>query len=86
MDYQKNTTKFGKKVKNSLKKEFVGEPVCNKKYLEAKIKSYNRKIKTNFSYNKIPKEGFQFICLSVILIDSDFGTGKNYYPHVFLEE
>ena len=20
------------------------------------------------------------------LIDSDFGTGKNYYPHVFLEE
>ena len=86
MDYYKNTTKFGKKVKNSLQKEFVGEPVCNKKYLEAKIKSYNRKIKTNFSYNKIPKEGSQFICLSVILIDSDFGTGKNYYPHVFLEE
>ena len=50
-----------KKVKNSLKKEFVGEPVCNKKYLEAKIKSYNRKTKTNFHDNKIPKEGSQFI-------------------------
>ena len=82
MNYQKNTTKFGKKVKNSLKKEFVGEPVCNKKYLEAKIKSFNRKINTNFYDNK----GSQFICLSVILIDSDFGTCKNYYPRVLLEE
>ena len=36
--------------------------------------------------NKIPKEGFQVICLSVILIDSVFRTGKDYYPQVFLEE
>ena len=27
-----------------------------------------------------------FIYLSVILIDSVFTTGKNYYPQVFLEE
>ena len=40
----------------------------------------------NFRNNKIPKEGSQFICLSVILIDSEFKTGKNYYPQVFLEE
>ena len=40
----------------------------------------------NFHNNKIPKEGSQFICLSVILIDSEFKTGKNYYPQVFLEE
>ena len=26
------------------------------------------------------------ICLSVILIDSVFRTGKNYYPQAFLEE
>ena len=31
-------------------------------------------------------EGFYFICLSVILIDSVFRTGKNYYSQVFLEE
>ena len=60
--------------------------VYNKKYLKAKTKSYNGKINTNFHDNKIPKEGSQFICLSVILIDSVFGTGKNYYPQVFLEE
>ena len=40
----------------------------------------------NFYYNKIPKEGSQFICLSVILINSVFRTAKNYPPHVFLEE
>ena len=35
---------------------------------------------TNFRNNKIPNEGSQFIYLSVILIDSVFRTGKNYYP------
>ena len=30
----------------------------------------------NFRNNKRPKEGSQFICLSVILIDFVFGTGK----------
>ena len=62
------------KVKNSLKKEFDSEPVYNEKYLKAKIKSYNGKINPNFLDNKIPKESSQFICLSVILIDSVFRT------------
>ena len=77
--------KFGKKLK-IIKKEFDSEPVYNEKYQKAKIKSYNVKINTNFHKNKIPKEDSQFICLSVILIDSVFETGKNYYPQVFLEE
>ena len=34
----------------------------------------------------MPKEGSQCICLSVVLIDSVYRTGKNYYPQVFLEE
>ena len=63
--------KFGKKLKISSK---------------AKVKSYNGKINTNFHNNKIPKEGSQYICLSVILLVSVFRTGKNYYPQVFLEE
>ena len=41
------------KVNNSIKKE--SEPVHNDKYLNAKIKSYNGKINTNF-YNKIHQE------------------------------
>ena len=74
------------KVKNIIKKEFDSELVYNEKYLKAKIKSYSGKINTNFHNNKIPKEGSQFICLSVTLINSVFRTGKNYYPQVFLEE
>ena len=74
------------KNKNSIKKEFDSEFIYNRKYLKAKIKFYNGKINTNFHNNKIPKEGSNFICLSVILIDSVFRTGKNFHSHVFLEE
>ena len=73
------------KVKNSFKKDFDSEPAHNEKYLKAKIKPYNGKLGTNFHDNKIPKEGFQLICLSVILVDSTFRTGKNYYPQVFFK-
>ena len=62
-----------------MKKELDSKPVYNEKYLKAKIKSYNGKINANFHNNKIPRKGFQFIYLSVILIDSVFRTGKNYY-------
>ena len=74
------------KNKNSIKKEFDSEFIYNRKYLKAKIKSYNGKINTNFHNNEIPKEDSQRICLSVILINSVFRTGYNYYPQVFLEE
>ena len=78
--------KFGeKKLKNSIKKEFYSEPVYNEKYPKAKIKSYNGKINTNFHKNKILKEGSQFICLSVILINSVFRMTSKNYPQVFLE-
>ena len=52
----------------------------------SKIKSYNGKISTNFHNNKIPKKDSQYFCLSVILINSVFRTGKNYYLQAFLEE
>ena len=73
------------KIKNDIKKEFDSEPVHNKNYLKAKIKSYNGKDNTSFNNNKISKEGSQFISSSVILIDSVFRTGKNYYARVFLK-
>ena len=52
-----------------IRKEFDSEPVYNEKNLKAKIKSYNRKINTNFHNNKIPKEGSQFICILVSNFD-----------------
>ena len=74
--------KFGKKLKIVSNKEFDSELEYNEKNLKAKIYPYNGKTNTNFYNNKIPKEGSQFICLLVILIDSVFRTGKNYYPQV----
>ena len=86
MNYYKNTMKYGKKVSNAIKKQFDSNSVYIKKYLKTKIISYKGKINTNFHNTKIPKEGSQYICLSVILLDSVFKTGKNCYPQVFLEE
>ena len=60
-----------KKVSNAIKKERESNPVYIKKYLKTKIKSYKRKINTNFCNNKIPKEGSQYICLSVTLLGSN---------------
>ena len=82
----KKYNKIWKKGKNNLKKEFDSEPFYNEEHLKAKVTSYNEKINTNFHDNKIQKQGSQFICLSVILIDSVFRTGKNFYPQVFLQE
>ena len=70
------------KAKDSLKREFDSKPVYNKKYLKAKIKSYFGKSTQN---NKIPKAS-QYVCLSIISLDSVFRAGKNYYPQVYLEE
>ena len=57
-----------------------------KKYLTAKIKSYRGKFNINFHNNKILKEGSKSICWSVILINSVFRTGSNYYLQACLEE
>ena len=66
---QKKYNKIWKKVKSTIEKEFDSDPVYNEKYLKAKIKFYNGKIKTNLPKNKIPKEVSQYVCLSVILIE-----------------
>ena len=60
--------------------EFNSEPVYNKKYLKTKIKSFEGKINTNFYGNKMAKEVSECICQSLILINSVYRTGKNYYP------
>ena len=82
---QRNITKFWKKSA-TLTKKFDSKPVYNGKYLKTKIKSYNGKINTNFHNNKIPQEGSQCSCLSVMLIDSVYRKDESYYPQVFFKE
>ena len=76
--------KLGKNLALLSKKEFDSKPQDSEKYLKTEIKSYNKKVNTNFYNNKISKEGSQCICLWVILIDSIYR--KDYYPQVILEE
>ena len=59
-----NYNKIRDKVCNTIKKEFDTESVYSEKYLKAKLKSYEGKIKTNF--DKVSKEVSHCICLSVI--------------------
>ena len=59
--------KVSDKVGNTIKKGFDSEPVYNDKYLRTKIKFYEGETSTNFHGHKIPKEGTQYICLSVTL-------------------
>ena len=62
--------KFCKNVSNIIKNEIDSKPIYNEKYLKVKVKYYNGKVNTNFHNNKTRKESFQYICLSIILIDS----------------
>ena len=51
------------------------------------IKIYNNRVYTNFQNNIIPKNNESFICLSVILLDSNFvNSDKQYYLQTFVAE
>ena len=73
------------KISNNIKKAFDSEPAKMKMSKNSK-KSNKEKIDATFYSNITPKEGSQFNCVSVILIDFVFGIGKNYYSQVFLEK
>ena len=45
-------------------------PVCDEKYVKAKVRKFNGVIKTNFLSNKIPREGVHYACTACITIDS----------------
>ena len=55
-------------VSKVIKKGFDSEPVYNEKYLKTEIKSYEGKLNTHFHDDNVPKEGSQYVCLSVSLI------------------
>ena len=74
--------KIWNKVSNTFKKGFDEEPLCGEK--KTKIKADEGKINTNFHNDKMLEKGSH--CLSLVLIDSVFKMGKNYYPQVSLEE
>ena len=71
--------KFGKKSA-TLSKKIGSNPEYKEKCINTEIKSYNKNVHTDFPGKKIPKESSEYICLSVILLDSVCRKENKYYP------
>ena len=57
-------------IKNKLDIKFHSEPVCEYKYLKAKVREFDGVIKTNFLSNDMLKENIHYACFACITIDS----------------
>ena len=81
-----NTIKFGTRLKKILNFKFHSKPVYDQKYLKAKVREFDGKIKTNILGNEVPKENMHYTCIACITIDSVMRMDKKNYPQVYLEE
>ena len=73
-------------IKDKLGIEFHSKPVCEYRYLKAKVREFDGVIKTNFLGNDIPKENMHYTCIACITIDSVMRIDKKNHPQVYLEE
>ena len=73
-------------IKDKLGIKFHSKPVCEQKYLKAKLREFDGVIKTNFLGNDVPKENMHYTCIACITIDSVLTIDKKNNPQVYLEE
>ena len=78
--------KIWDKIKENLNIKFNSKPICDQKYLKAKVREFDGKIKTNFLGDEVPKENMHYTCIACITIDSVMRMDKKNYPQVYLEE
>ena len=64
------------KIKEKLNIKFHSKPAYDQKYLNAKVREFDGKIKTNFLGNEVPKENMHYTCIACITIDSVMRIGK----------
>ena len=72
-------------IENKLGIKFNSEPVYDEKYLKAKVREFDGKIK-KFLGNGVPKENIHYTCIACITIDSVMRIDKKNHPQVYLEE
>ena len=70
-------------IKNKLGIKFHSEPIYETKYLKAKVREYDREIRTNFLNNSTPKENTYYTCIACITNDSVMKVNKKIYPQVY---
>ena len=72
--------KIQDKIKEKINIKFHSEPIYDKKYIKAKVREYDRVIKTNFLGN------IRYTCIACLVIDSVVRMNKKNYPQIYLEE
>ena len=75
-----------KKIKKLLGVEFYSEPVYDEKYIKARVKTFEDKVITKFTDNKVPKENTNYSCIAAICVNSVIKFEKENYPQVNLEQ
>ena len=71
------------KIKKTLRIKFHSMPVYDEKYTKAKVKEFNSVVNTNFSGDKVPKEGVHHTCIVCICIDSVMKMRKRISASLF---
>ena len=84
-------TAIWEKISNLVNKKFDSDPIYNNKYINAKIRSYNNDIKTNFrnidnKNSKLLEKNKPYKCISLISLDSIIKINEKYYPQTLLQE
>ena len=77
---------FGISLSHSNMKKLATGPIKGEgKHVHGKLKMWKERIKTNFHGQDVP---YDMYCnaTAVLKIDSVYKQGKNYYPHVYVEE
>ena len=74
------------KIKRTLNIKFHSMPVCDEKYIKAKVKEFNDAVNTNILNDEVPRKGTHHTCIAWISIDSFMKIEKKNYPQVYLEE
>ena len=73
-------------IENKLSIKFNSKPVYDEKYIKAKVKEFDSKIKTNFLGNVMSKENIHYTSIACINIDSVMRIDEKNHPQVYLEE
>ena len=69
-------SKIWNKLIGELNIKFHNMPVYDEKYIKAKVREFNRVIKTDFLGDEIPKESMHYNCIACITIDSVMRMGE----------
>ena len=69
-------------IENKLGIEFHSSPVYDEKYIKAKVREFDGKIKTTFLGNGVTKENIHYTCVTCITIDSVMRIDKKNHPQV----